>query len=1343
MKRNVALALLLTATVALAVLLMPTSLAKKDRSDAAKKALASKKKAPGFPELFKTNAQPQSDPGPISRPAAKFAVSPPLRELAEKAATADYQEPRSIKFRGEEEREINGRNREQIRTINPNVVPDRDGALRESPTAPQVLPTPSLVIDGNSNADNATLFGFRLSPPDTEGDVGPNHYVQVINLTLRIFNKTGTSLLGPVKFSTIFTPLGPPCAAQDDGDPIALYDPMADRWLLSQFCLPNPDPGPYFQEIAISQTGDPTGAYNLYAFDVSTGNQEFNDYPHFGVWPDAYYMSTNQFFQGASFDGGGVFAFNRQKMLLGDPTANFVYFNRNLTSFPEGQAGFLPADMDGVRAPAVGTPCPFAYFVANEFGDPRDGMRIFDFHADFAVPANSTFIERPESAAVPGGGILVLAFDPTSPGFPAFSRDAVPQPAPASPTTARLDAISDRLMHRMQYINFGTYESLVISHTVNVGTDNTLANYRAGVRYYQFRKAPGVNPYAPTEQGTWAGPGGDTTHRWMSSTAMNAHEDLAVGFSASSLTVFPSIRYAARFAADPPGSLAQGEQEIFTGTGVQTDTGSRWGDYSALSLDPSDDCTYWYTQETYTAASQATSGVGWLTKIAKFNPNPACTPFPKGMISGTITDCNTAAALSGVSVKTSDGFFAATNAGGIYTLPKMTPGSYSVTASKPGFTTANAPSVTVTNGNTTTQNFCLTALNIATNGGSSVISGGANNMLDPGEIVTVSLGVTNTGGAGACFTNLVGDVQPTGGVQTHPPTSNYGAFCSGAATVFRNFTFRVDPNLACGSVVTVTLNLQDGATPYGPLTFTFQTGTLNTTNFSYTGQPVAIPDNTPAGVNINIPVSGLVGNTGDVNFKIDGTTCSSAAGSTTVGVDHTWVGDLIFKLTAPNGGPTLSIINRPGGGTFGSSGKNFCQTLLDDEAPGGSLNIQAISSSGAPPAGPPFTGTFFPAVSLSGFDGFNPNGTWVLNVSDVESAFTGNVRAFTLQVSVFQCQTPTATPATISGRITTPDGSPLGGVVMHLSGAASRVTITDSAGNYRFDDLASDNFYTVTPSLANYHFAPASRSFSLVGNITDAAFTANADASPSANAIDTTEYFVRQQYLDFLGREPDQGGLEYWSAQISQCNGDAACISQKRIDVSAAFFASAEFQQTGSYIYGLYAGTLGRTLNYGEFNADRAQVLGGSGLDQAKTAFAKSFVQRPEFTSRYPQDMTREQFVDAVIQTMTQRSGVDQSALRNQLLGDYDAGGRALVVRHASEASSFVAAEYNKAFVLMEYFGYMRREIDQGGYDYWLDVLNHGAAGNYRGMVCAFLTSTEYQLRFSSVITRSNAECGQ
>ena len=252
----------------------------------------------------------------------------------------------------------------------------------------------------------------------------------------------------------------------------------------------------------------------------------------------------------------------------------------------------------------------------------------------------------------------------------------------------------------------------------------------------------------------------------------------------------------------------------------------------------------------------------------------------------------------------------------------------------------------------------------------------------------------------------------------------------------------------------------------------------------------------------------------------------------------------------------------------------------------------------------------------------------------------GNTSEFT-STNVGTVSSPTAAPANISGRITTPDGSPLAGTTVQLDGGASRTAITDGNGNYHFDNLETGNFYTVTPSLANYHFAPASRSFSLVGNQTDAAFTANADASQTANAIDTNEYFVRQQYLDFLGREPDQGGFEYWTGQINQCNGDASCIRQKRIDVSAAFFASPEFQQTGSYIYALYAGTLGRTPRYEEFTPDRVQVVGGSGLDAAKTAFAQSFVQRAEFTAKYPQSLTREQFVDAVLQTMQQRSGAD------------------------------------------------------------------------------------------------------
>jgi cytochrome c peroxidase len=252
----------------------------------------------------------------------------------------------------------------------------------------------------------------------------------------------------------------------------------------------------------------------------------------------------------------------------------------------------------------------------------------------------------------------------------------------------------------------------------------------------------------------------------------------------------------------------------------------------------------------------------------------------------------------------------------------------------------------------------------------------------------------------------------------------------------------------------------------------------------------------------------------------------------------------------------------------------------------------------------------------------------------------------------------------------------------------------------------------------------------------------------ATNPIDDAQTFVTQQYRDFLNREPDAGGLAYWTDQITGASTntpcpvtDTTCMVNRRINVSAAFFVENEFQQTGSYVYELYAGALGRAPNFTEFAPDRAQVIGGASLDQMKASFADSFVQRAEFTARYPQTLTRDQFVDALLQTMTTRSGLNLSSLRSTMLRDYDNGGRSLVVRDAVQANAFVQEEYNKAFVWMEYFGYLRRQQDQGGYDFWLNVLSNNEPGNLRGMVCAFITSAEYQSRFSSVFTHSNADC--
>ncbi|MBI2956731.1 MAG: hypothetical protein HYY26_05405, partial [Acidobacteria bacterium] len=482
-----------------------------------------------------------------------------------------------------------------------------DAALQQSSPAQPALPAPSVSFEGLSNQDNFNAFGFRVLPPDTVGDVGPNHYVQMVNLLFRVFDKAGNPLTAPRKISSLFATLGAPCGTSDDGDPIVLYDPLADRWLLTQFALVNVATGDLHQCIALSQTADPTGAYFLYDFLMP--NPKVNDYPKFGVWPDAYYMTDNQFDQINFFRGVGAFAFDRAKMLAGDPSASYIYFD--LETFDPFIFGMLPADLDGSTPPPAGTSNYFSYFTAGEFGDPQgDSLRVFEFHADFAQPANSTFTERPESP------LVVAAFNPLSPS----GLDDIEQPPPASTATESLDAISDRLMHRLAYRNFSTYESLVTNHTVNVGTGNTLATHQAGVRYYELRRTLPGGTFVIHEQATFAP---DEDNRWMGSAALDGQGNLAVCYSVSSLNVFPSIRCAGRLASDPPGGLFQGETTAQAGAFVQRSSTSRWGDYSALSVDPADDCTFSYTNEYYAADNPNTSAE-WQTRIVTFS-FPDCT----------------------------------------------------------------------------------------------------------------------------------------------------------------------------------------------------------------------------------------------------------------------------------------------------------------------------------------------------------------------------------------------------------------------------------------------------------------------------------------------------------------------------------------------------------------------------------------------------------------------------------------------------------------------------------------------------------------------------------------------
>jgi hypothetical protein len=658
-------------------------------------------------------------------------------------------------------------------------------------------------FEGLADVDNTAL----VNPSDSNAAVGPNDIVEVVNNRVRVYDKAGNPKTPPFRQSSLFASVGGICSLVDDGDPIVLYDKIADRWQISQFAFVGLTTPPYHQCVAESINGDPTGKYYLYDFVLPSDN--FPDYPKLATWPDAYYMSTRDFFRGGAFNGEGAVAFDRKKILVGDPTATLIYFENsnggNGLSF--SSSGMLPSDFDGVALPLPGAPNIFAIYTAAIFGDPQgDALRLFDFHADFDTPANSTFLERPESP------IPVAAFDPLNPS----GRADIEQPPP-SVAADRLDSIGDRLMYRLQYRNRDGLESLVSVHTVNVGvhlTDRfpTAAEHQAAPRYYELRRS-GPGAFAVYDQATFAPdapippalPTG--LNRWMGSAAIDNQGNLAVGYSTSSASAgeYPSVAFAARL-FNETGGLLQGEAKIFQGLGSQQASGNRWGDYSSLALDPVDECTFWYVNEYYpTGLTQ----FNWHTRVGTFKFD-SCTPPSRGKITGKITDCVTGLPIVGAVVQVSDGRSGATGADGTYSIP-VPPGSYTVIASDPFRNcnpTAGQP-VSVSDGGTATADFCLTG-NSKINLGAVTIDdslGNNNDIVNRDECVKVNLSVSNDG--------CIADSNISGTLSTSTP----GVTINQALSAFPNlaidtsgdnatpYAFTTSPSFVCGTAIQFTLTV--------------------------------------------------------------------------------------------------------------------------------------------------------------------------------------------------------------------------------------------------------------------------------------------------------------------------------------------------------------------------------------------------------------------------------------------------------------------------------------------------------------------------------------------------------
>src|SRR3989475_99195 len=761
---------------------------------------------------------------------------------------------------------------------------------------------------GNGFSGPNGTFSVNAAPPDTNGDVGPHDYVQIVNTDFAVFNKdasrgtVGTVRYGPVPINALWSGFGGGCQTNNDGDPVVLYDPIADRWVISQFSVTTT---PYLQCVAVSTTNDPTGSWNRYAF--SYGNTAFPDYPKMGVWPDAYYITFNIFNNGSTYAGAKLCAYDRASMINGAPATQQCFPNTSTT-----YGGLLPADLDGARLPPSGSP---NYIVGQ--GSLTTTLAYWKFHVDWTTPSNSS-LTGPTEITVPS--YVIACNNPTD-------NTCIPQ----SGTNQQLDALSDRLMFRLAYRNLGDHEALVPNHSVST-SGNTGPS---GIRWYELRPDASHN-LTVFQQGTYAP---DSTYRWMGSIAMDQAGNIGLGFSASNSSIHPQIKFTGRLAGDVAGTMTQGEGSIIAGGGSQTTNLNRWGDYSMMAVDPSDDCTLWYTQE-YIPANGT---FNWKTRIANFKLSN-CPPAPTNDFSisaspssltvnqgasGTSTISTRSAerraetesrsrrwpphcascTVSPTSITSGNGstltINSGTAAGGTYTVTVTgagtsnthsttvaltvngppPPNDFSISANPNSLTVNQGASgnstisTTVTSGNpqsiTLSTNGCPTgaSCNFGTNpiqsGGSSTLTVGAGTAA-PG---TYTITVTGTG-VSATHSTTVSLTVPANdfSISASPTSVNVTAGNSGTSTI--------STGLTSGNAQSITLSAS--GMPAGT-TATFATNPINSGGSSLL--TLATSATTPAGT-YTITVTGAGASATHTTAVTLGVTAPSSGGMTNGGVEN-------------------------------------------------------------------------------------------------------------------------------------------------------------------------------------------------------------------------------------------------------------------------------------------------------------------------------------------------------------------------------------------------------------------------------------------------------------------------
>ena len=649
------------------------------------------------------------------------------------------------------------------------------------------------------------IAGFAPSsnPPDTNGRVGSKQYVQWNNTSFAVFNKTtGALLYGPAAGNTLFQSLGGECATHNDGDPVVSYDILSGRWVISQFLIGG-SPDFSHQCVAVSATEDATGSWYLYDFVTDPVN--FIDYPKTGVWPDGYYMTGRVFnAAGTVYINGRVFVFERDKMLQGLPARQLQKDLKRYGNKP--QNGMLPSDLDSLTPPPAGEA---AFVIAP---DPATTNKLDSTRVKVTWGANPTITLTETQIPVTWDSAPCVNNTAAN-----DNRDCVPQPAPAAPGDY-LDNLDFRLMYRLAYRNFGgnpVQESLVTNITV---TGSPSKPKHGAIRWYEFRNSGGSTTTPTVFQASTYDP--DSSYRWIGSIAMDKDQNMALGYSKSSLSIIPGIYLTGRLGTDAPNTMGA-EATVFAGSCVQlnnTNAGNRWGDYSAMTVDPVDQCTFYYTNE-YLPTN---GGFNWATRIASYR-FPSCTSAPAwGTLRGTVRSSPSGHVLSGVIVTLSNGYAGATNANGVYSF-LVPPGTYTAMAKDADRNCTSAspanPTVTITSGGSATQNFSMVG---TSNLEEDSVTIGGDGVIRKDDCKNLNVTLKNNGCANATgVTSTLTTTTP--GVTVTQGNSNYpGMIIDATGTNLTSFQIQTSASFDCGTNIDFDLDL---AFPNGSKTVSFSVPT--------------------------------------------------------------------------------------------------------------------------------------------------------------------------------------------------------------------------------------------------------------------------------------------------------------------------------------------------------------------------------------------------------------------------------------------------------------------------------------------------------------------------------------